>query len=63
LLRKVNPFADPEHSQKAGYKREGSVSVGLDRRKTRNVIENADSSDPKFLGFDSDTDTGTDPLK
>lgn len=42
LLRKGNPFADAESGRGKGYKRDGSVSVGLNTRKYRENVKNAD---------------------
>lgn len=50
LLKRNNPFTDPEAGQRDGYKREGKVSVGLDSRSYRDSIPNADPEPVKVIG-------------
>lgn len=41
LLRKNNPFTDPEQSQATAFRREGSITVGSNTRKFTKGVENA----------------------
>jgi hypothetical protein len=51
LLRRGNPFADAESGNRAGYRREGSVHVGANKRPYRESIPNA-RTDEKILGVE-----------
>jgi hypothetical protein len=50
LLRRGNPFKDAESGQRSGYKRDGSIGVGLNTRKTRDSIPNADPEMEVVIG-------------
>jgi hypothetical protein len=57
LLRRDNPFKDAESERGKGYKREGTVSVGLDKRTYREAIPSANpvmerEIGPELEGFD-----------
>lgn len=51
LLAPGNPFRDAESGNRAGYKREGSTSVGLNTQKHTRAIPNADPEPEKVLGI------------
>lgn len=50
LLRRGNPFKDAEEGERAGYKREGKVSVGLDKRAYTESIPNPARVEAEEIG-------------
>jgi hypothetical protein len=53
LLKRGNPFKDAEDGNKAGYKRQGVVAVGLNTRSYTEAIQNADPYPEKVIGLDA----------
>jgi hypothetical protein len=61
LLRRGNPFQDAEASNRDAYKREGTVSVGLETRKYRESIQNPAPVEEQQIGIALDDDPFVEP--